>query len=175
MRHAPVWTCACLAVAVLASGCSGSASSNRNPRAGASFTVLTGGGTGGAYELPMAPPAIEASRDERCQPGLRYLPVQMASFNGDLITMPKDLPPLRIGVMDDMVPFEPDARMAPIAMVRRDTERERMVPPHLRIDMGVMDRSQQFNPELNRTPIEMSRYRTDEEWWCDPTGERRLR
>ena len=166
------------AVLVLAlSGC-GETAAVRYPQAGASFTALGGGGSGGYYELPALPPALDQERDPRCVPGQPLLPETIAMFNYDRVKQLGDAPPITLAAMDTMPAFDPERRYDRIQIGRMAGDRERMVEPLLPIDVGITDRTPQIitgDPEdFERKPLR-PRYRTDEVWWCDPTGERALR
>jgi hypothetical protein len=175
------WSMTALAALLLA-GCGGGgadAAARPIPNQGASFSWVSGGGSGGAYELPANPPAIEDEhRSRTCAPGQLFQPVAIIGVGEDPgrpLAVSRATP---LATLDDWRPIGTDRRPGPTALVTVEHEGESLVPRTPIRPLGASDPrpSTVTGSVLDERPEPtVGAYRQDEEWWCDPSGQRHLR
>jgi hypothetical protein len=171
-----------LGIALGLTGCGGGgieAAARPIPNQGASFSWVSGGGSGGAYELPANPPAFEEDhRSRTCRPGQAFQPTLIFAVDQEQVHPFHAGETRPLAVSDDWRPIGTDPRRAPPVLARADGDPVLLIPRVDRRDIGGTDTRPATVTGAtidNRSPAAIGSYRQDEDWWCDPSGQRHLR
>jgi hypothetical protein len=163
-------------------GCGGGgveAAARPIPNQGASFSWISGGGSGGVYELPANPPAFEEDhRPRTCRPGQPFKPTVIFAVDHEVVHPFNAGESRPLAVLDDWRPIGTDPRRAPPALARADGDPVLLIPKVDRREVGATDprpATVTGAPTDFRPPSTIGAYRSDEDWWCDPSGQRHLR
>ncbi len=171
-----------IALAVGLAGCGGGgveAAARPIPNQGASFSWMSGGGSGGAYELPANPPAFEDDhRSRTCRPGQDFLPTQIFAVDSERVHPFHAGESRPLAALDEWRPIGTDPRRAPLRLATADGDATLLIPKVDGRTIGGTDprpATVTGSPTDNRPPAAIGSYRQDEDWWCDPSGQRHLR